>query len=252
MTRRLRISRGPVEHLLALHVRQHVELDLGDRVGVGSSPSARKTVDVDARPECRRAVRPPPPGRRTAARPPLRHGTIPADARARGPGTRRPPGRALTSAIRSVPKWNTVAASTASAPAATAGGKSSARPAPPEAISGTSHHRPYGGDHLHVETAGGAVGVHRVQQDLPHPQIDAPPRPLDRVQAGALPPAVGGHPEAGRETRLPSGVDRQNQHLVAELAGDLGDHRGPVDGAGVDRHLVRAGPEQQVDVADRC
>ena len=47
------------------------------------------------------------------------------------------------------------------------------------------HHRPDGGDHLQVEAAGGAVGVHRVQQDLPHPQIDAASGPLDRVDAGA-------------------------------------------------------------------
>src|SRR5690242_4598486 len=45
---------------------------------------------------------------------------------------------ALTSAIRKCPKWNTVAARTASAPAATAGAKSSTRPAPPDAITGTS------------------------------------------------------------------------------------------------------------------
>ena len=42
----------------------------------------------------------------------------------------------FTSPIRSVPKWKTVAASTASAPAATAGAKWSRRPAPPEAMTG--------------------------------------------------------------------------------------------------------------------
>ena len=40
--------------------------------------------------------------------------------------------------IRSAPKWNTLAASTASAPASTAGAKSASLPAPPLAITGTS------------------------------------------------------------------------------------------------------------------
>src|SRR6266568_2956966 len=44
----------------------------------------------------------------------------------------------LTSPIRSSPKWNRLAASTASAPARTAGAKSAACPAPPLAITGTS------------------------------------------------------------------------------------------------------------------
>src|SRR4051812_34975049 len=44
----------------------------------------------------------------------------------------------LTSPMRSCPKWNTLAASTASAPASTAGGKCSTAPAPPLAMSGTS------------------------------------------------------------------------------------------------------------------
>src|SRR6202042_2774406 len=44
----------------------------------------------------------------------------------------------FTSPILISPKWNTLAASTASAPAVTAGAKSPARPAPPLAITGTS------------------------------------------------------------------------------------------------------------------
>jgi hypothetical protein len=43
----------------------------------------------------------------------------------------------LTWPIRSVPKWNTLAASTASAPASTAGAKWASVPAPPLAITGT-------------------------------------------------------------------------------------------------------------------
>ena len=39
--------------------------------------------------------------------------------------------------MRSVPKWNTLAASTASAPASTAGAKWASEPAPPLAMTGT-------------------------------------------------------------------------------------------------------------------
>src|ERR1022692_4553936 len=44
----------------------------------------------------------------------------------------------FTSLIASLPKWNKLAASTASAPACTAGAKSASWPAPPLAITGTS------------------------------------------------------------------------------------------------------------------
>ena len=43
----------------------------------------------------------------------------------------------LTCPMRSVPKWNTLAASTASAPASTAGAKCASAPAPPLAMTGT-------------------------------------------------------------------------------------------------------------------
>src|SRR5580704_7432297 len=59
-----------------------------------------------------------------------------------GPGQRTgwpAPRRAvLTWPMRSVPKWNTLAASTASAPASTAGAKWASVPAPPLAITGTA------------------------------------------------------------------------------------------------------------------
>ena len=43
----------------------------------------------------------------------------------------------MTWAMRSAPKWNTLAASTASAPASTAGAKWASVPAPPLAMTGT-------------------------------------------------------------------------------------------------------------------
>ena len=69
--------------------------------------------------------------------------------------------------------------------------------------------------------------------------------------AAVRPPWVVTSKPDGARSRAP-GVHRQHEHLVAEPAGDLGDHLGPADGAGVDRHLVRAGPQQRVDVVDRA
>ena len=131
-----------VQDLFALHVRQHVELDFGDRIRPAVAVSAIE-VDVDAVGDSTEStlgflnagVRQPSDPFRS------RHGVqCPAVGASAGWRTGKPAASiaVLTSAIRSVPKWNTVAASTASAPAATAGGKSAAWPAPPEAISGTS------------------------------------------------------------------------------------------------------------------
>src|SRR5690606_12964409 len=61
--------------------------------------------------------------------------TLAEDQRTGWPAARR---ACLTAPMVSSPKWNTLAASTASAPASTAGGKCSTAPAPPEAISGIS------------------------------------------------------------------------------------------------------------------
>jgi hypothetical protein len=43
---------------------------------------------------------------------------------------------------------------------------------------------------------------------------------------------------------------REHQHLVAEPVGDLSDQLGPPDRCGVHGDLVRAGPQQPVDVLD--
>ena len=100
--------------------------------------------------------------------------------------------------MRRVPKWKTVAASTASAPASTAGAKCSTRPAPPEAMTGIGDLAAYGADQLEVEAVLGAVGVHGVEQDLAGAELGGPGRPLDGVEAGGLAAAVGGDLEAGR------------------------------------------------------
>ena len=158
----------------------------------------------------------------------------------------------LTSPIRSVPKWKTVAASTASAPASTAGGKCSTRAG---AAGGDHRDRDlaaYGADQLEVEAVLGAVGVHRVEQDLARRRARRPARPTRsrRARRTCRPPwVVTSKPES--VPGGPAGVDREHQHLVAEPVGDLGDQLGPVDRGGVDRDLVGAGAQQPVDVLDR-
>ncbi|MBB4941493.1 hypothetical protein FHR32_005870 [Streptosporangium album] len=79
----------------------------------------------------RRQPRPGPPARQS--------GNMSGSADRRNQRTGCPAARkaSFTSPIRNCPKWNTDAASTASAPASTAGGKSSSEPAPPLAITGT-------------------------------------------------------------------------------------------------------------------
>ena len=45
-------------------------------------------------------------------------------------------------------------------------------------------------EHLQVETAGHAIGVHGVQQDLARPQISGPRRPPNSIKAGRTASAV--------------------------------------------------------------
>ena len=61
--------------------------------------------------------------------------------------------------------------------------------------------------HLEVEAVLGAVGVHRVQQDLPDAELGAPLRPLQRVDPGAAAAAVGGDLEPGRDVLRPSSAN---------------------------------------------
>ena len=125
-----------------------------------------------------------------------------------------------------MPKWNTLAASTASAPASAAATKWSAVPAPPDAMRGTVDHCAHVADHLEVEAIRGAVGVHRVEEDLARAELRAPPRPLDGVDPRAPTAAVGRHlVSRGRldAARAPPSVDGEHEHLVPEPLRDLGD-----------------------------
>ena len=124
------MSPDPVEDLLALHIRQHIELDLGDRIRPAITVRAIE-VDLDA---FRNSTEPllglldagvRQPGDSSLSGHGVQCLAIGASA-GRRTGKPAASSAALTSAIRSVPKWKTVAAKTASAPAAMAGGKSAA------------------------------------------------------------------------------------------------------------------------------
>jgi len=175
-----------------------------------------------------------------------------------GPGA-RPPQRVFDLADPQGPKWNTLAASTASAPASTAGGSGP----PGRRRARDDRHRDRGADRadqLQVKSGFGAIGVHRVEQDLARAQLGAAAGPGHGVNAGAAPAAVRGDLESARHatghtsgTGRPgageaAGVHRQHDALGAEAAGRLAQQVRAGDGRGVERDLVRAGPQQPVDV----
>ena len=113
--------------------------------------------------------------------------------------------------MRRVPKWKTRGGQYG-VRAGVDGGRRSARraPAPPEAITGIGDLAAYGADQLEVEAVLGAVGVHRVEQDLAGAELGGARRPLDGVEAGGLAAAVGGHLEAGVGARRRGGRRRES------------------------------------------
>src|SRR3954447_6876500 len=164
--------------------------------------------------------------------------------------------------MRRTPKWKTLAASTASAPASTAGGKCSTAPAPPLAMTGTvtsrrtdrissvSHPARVPSASIELSRISPAA-FQGVRQGRPGAEFGGAHPPLDGVETGAPPPAVGGDLEAGvgdRAVLAAPGIQRQHEHLVAEPVGDLRDQLRPGDGGGVDRDLVRTGPQQPIHV----
>src|SRR5699024_11416408 len=66
------------------------------------------------------------------------------------------------------------------------------------------HDLAYRGEHLGVEAILGAVGVHGVEQDLPHAQLLALLGPGHGIQAGGLGTAVRGDLVDRKSTRLNS------------------------------------------------
>ena len=61
-------------------------------------------------------------------------------------------------------------------------------------------------------------------------------------------PAALRAPSPGRP---PPGVDREDDALAAEAVGEVGQELRIGDRGGVDRHLVRPGPEEEPGVLDR-
>ncbi len=84
----------------------------------------------------------------------------------------------------------------------------------------------------------GAVGVHRVQQDLAGAERGAAFGPLDGVDPGPAPSTVRGHLKTagGALERRPgyAGIDGQHDALVAEALRTFGDELRAGDGRGVD------------------
>ena len=123
-------------------------------------------------------------------------------------------------------------------------------PTPPEATTGTGTASDDRAREREVEARLGAVAVHRGEQDLAGAVVGHAPRPVDRVEPGALAAAMGEDlPFAGRGL---AGVDRHHDALVAVLLGRLAHELGPRHGGGVDRDLVGAGQQQAADVLDRA
>ena len=94
-------------------------------------------------------------------------------------------------------------------------------------------HRP---DQLQVEAGLRAVGVHRVQQDLPRAQPGRAPGPLHGVDAGAAPPPVRGDLEPARRGNAgtgAAGVNRQHHALGTEPPRRLREQFRPGDRRGV-------------------
>ena len=160
----------------------------------------------------------------------------------------------FTSAMRSSPKWNTLAASTASAPASTAGGKWASSPAPPLAMTGTvtaartarisSRSNP-------ALVPSASIELSRIS---PAPSPAAAGRPGDRVDAGAAPAAVGGDLEPARRRVLRPAARRASTdsttHCEPNRCAASASSSGRAIAAVLSADLVGAGPQQPVHVVD--
>jgi hypothetical protein len=106
----------------------------------------------------------------------------------------------------------------------------------------------HGPDQFQVEADGGAVRVHRVQQDLTRAELNGPLGPPHRVDPGPGPAAVRGHLEAAGRPRRAAGVHGQHDALGPEALGRLVEQLRPSHRGGVERDLVGPGAQQQVHV----
>ena len=132
----------------------------------------------------------------------------------------------LTSPIRSWPKWNTLAASTASAPAPTAGAKWASSPAPPLAMMGTSTTARTARMSSRSKPALVPSASMELSRISPTPSSAPRAAHCHRVDPGAPPAPVRGDLEPGwpslpRAAVDPAGVHGQHHALRAEPLGRL-------------------------------
>jgi hypothetical protein len=109
---------------------------------------------------------------------------------------------------------------------------------------------PGSSDHLQVVAVPRPVRVHRVEQDLSRAQFSTVRGPLERIDPGAPAAAVRSHLEAaGQVGSVGSArVDRQDEDLPAEPPRDLADQLWSLYHCSINRHLVRPGAKEPVDV----
>src|SRR6266511_2650755 len=108
----------------------------------------------------------------------------------------------------------------------------------------------YRAQHLQVEAASRAVGVHRVDDDFAGAQPLPLLYPLQQVQAGVAPPAMTGDLETTGRVRGAPAVDREHHALRPEPACRAPNQGRISDRSRVDRYLVGTGPQQPVEVFD--
>jgi hypothetical protein len=162
---------------------------------------------------------------------------------------------ALTSAIEYMRRWKIEAARTASAlPSRTAVTKSSGPAAPPDAMTGTRTRVRSAGQQLGVEAAAGAVAVHRGHEQLAGAEFDRPDRPFDGVEIRGPTAAVGddfpallGSPSATGSRRASTA---QTTAWLPKRSAQAVSSSGRGDGRGVERDLVRAGPQDVAHLVD--
>ena len=79
--------------------------------------------------------------------------------------------------------------------------------------------------------------------------IDKPPRPINRIDAGRPPAAMGKDFPPGGSNGF--SIDRADDTLAAEFLRRFAHEFWTRDGGGVDRHLVGAGEQQAANILDR-
>src|SRR5207302_3480601 len=89
--------------------------------------------------------------------------------------------------------------------------------------------------------------AHRGEQHLTASAIDRLPRPCDGLAVAATPPAMRVDRVAVPVTAR---VDGNHDALFTEARGRIADQTWTLERRGVERHLVRSGSQQRIDVAE--